>query len=231
METITITGTDTDPVALITNSMGDNGPSVLIGLGVLVAVLLILRRMSRKARAQSNMAQDTGISFAASVEIPPYVDTSSISSIAAKIDPAEAAERLSDTWMDARRKVEANPLYNPNSHECMARDAIEIERVFCGGQLARYLAKQPAEAFERFAGTAQTLGSPKVAALIGEAKKLAIKGHSEALQSEPRKGEAWAEFRRQIANLEAEIRSANMANGNAGRIVTLADAYMSEIAA
>lgn len=231
VETFTLPGTDSAPVALITESIGDSGPSILIGLGVLVAVLLILRRMSRKARAVRSMAQDTGGSFAASVDIPPYVDTSNIASIAAKIDPEEAADRLSHTWMDARRKVEANPLYSPNSHECMARDAIEIERIFCSGQLAKCLAKQPAEAFERFAMTAETLGSPDVAKLIRDGKRLAAKGHSQAMKNEPRKGEAWAGFRREIAALEAEIRSANTKNGNAGRIVTLADAYMSEIAA
>ena len=230
-QSINLTGSGSSPVALITESMGESGSSILIGLGVLVAILMILRRMSRNARAQRNVSQDTGVSFAASVEIPPYVDTSNIASVAANIDPEEAVSRLSSTWMSARKKVEANPLYSPNSHERMARDAIEIERIFCSGHLSRSLAKQPAEVFERFAKTAETLGSAKVAMLIGEAKKLAIKGHSDAMQEAPRNGEAWATFRREIAALEGEIRDANLSNGNAGRIVTLADAYMSEIAA
>ena len=228
VETITLTGNDSGPVALIAQSMGDSGPSIILGLIMLLVILLVLRKTLRKARAQSRMPQETGVSFAASVEIPPYVDTSNIASIAAKIDPAEAIARLSDTWMGARQKVEANPLYSPNSYECMARDAVEIERIFCGGHLAKHLSKQPAEAFDRFAHTARTLGSLPVANLIEKAKRLAAKGHSQAMKNEPRKGEAWHTFRKEIARLEAEIRDANSVSGNAGRIVTLADAFMSQ---
>lgn len=230
-QTITLPGTNSVSLDLITDSMRESGPGILIGLAVLVVILLTLRKMSRRVRAQRSITQNTGVSFAASVEIPPYVDKSNIASIAANIDPAEAAARLSDAWMRARKKVEANPLYSPNIHECLARDAIEIERIFCSGRLARCLANQPAEAFERFAETAEMLGSPEVSELIAEAKKLAIKGHSQAMQDEPRKGEAWIAFRQEMAGLEARIRGANLANGNAGRIVTLADAYVSKIAA
>lgn len=231
VETITLQGGDLASVTALTDGMGESGPSILVALGMLAAVLLILRRISRKARSQESMAQDTGVSFAASVEIPPYVDTSHLAAAAADIDPDEAVSRLSNTWMDARKKVEANPLYSPNSNERIARDAIEIERIFCGGHLAKNLAKQPPEAFDRFASTAQTLGAPKLAGLLQEAKALAMKGHSAELQSQPRKGEAWGMFRREISDLEARMHAANTAGGNAGRLVTLADAYMSQIAA
>jgi len=231
VETVTLQGNDLAPIAALTGSMGESGPSIVIALGMLAAVLLVLRRISRKARAQKSMTHDTGVSFAASVEIPPYVDTSNLAAAAADIDPDEAVVRLSNTWMSARKKVEANPLYSPNSNERMAHDAIEIERIFCSGQLAKNLAKQPSAAFDRFASTAQTLGAPRLAELVKEAKALAMKGHSAELQSQPRKGEAWGMFRREIADLEARLHAANTAGGNAGRVVTLADAYMAQIAA
>ena len=231
VETITLQGTDLAPMTALTEGIGENGSSILVGLGMLVAVLVILRRMSRKARSNKSAASDSGISFAASVEIPPYIDTSHLASAAADIDPDEAVSRLSQTWMGARKKVEANPLYSPNSNECMARDAVEIERIFCSGQLARCLAKQPPEAFERFATTAQTLGSSNLSALIMEAKGLAIKGHSAELQDEPRKGPVWGNFRKEIADLETRLNAANSANGSAGRLVTLADAFMTQVAA
>jgi len=229
--TITLQGMDFAPVAMVTETLGDNGPGILAGVGFLCAVLLIVRRMSRKARAQKGTTQDAGENFAASVEIPPYVDRSHLASLAADIDPDEAVMRLSNTWMDARRKVEANPLYSPNSNECIARDAVEIERIFCSGQVAKNLAKQSPEAFERFAVTAETLGAPQLCGLIGEAKTLAIKGHSPDMQDAPRKGDDWIAFRKEIAALETRFRTTNSANGSAGRLITLADAYMSEIAA
>ncbi|SMX24728.1 hypothetical protein [Boseongicola aestuarii] len=231
VETITLQGNELAPIAALTGGMGENGPNILIALAMLAAVLLVLRRMSRKARAQKSAGQDPGVSFAASVEIPPYVDTSNLAAVAANIDPDEAVVRLSNTWMGARKKVEANPLYSPNPNECIARDAVEIERIFCSGHLPRYLAKQPAEAFERFAKTAQMLGAGRIADLVIEARSLASKGHSPELQNLPRKGEEWALFRKEIADLETRFRSANSAAGNAGRVVTLADAYTSQIAA
>lgn len=231
VETITLQGNDLAPIAALTGGMGENGPNILIALAMLAAVLLVLRRISRKARAQKSMGQDPSGSFAASVEIPPYVDTSNLAAVAANIDPDEAVVRLSNTWMGARKKVEANPLYSPNSNECIARDAVEIERIFCSGHLSRFLAKQPAEAFDRFAKTARMLGAPRIAELVIEARSLAARGHSPELRNLPRKGEAWALFRKEIADLEARFRATNSAAGNAGRVVTLADAYMSQIAA
>lgn len=231
VETITLQGNDLAPIAALTGGMGENGPNILIALAMLAAVLLVLRRISRKARAQKSMGQDPSGSFAASVEIPPYVDTSTLAAVAANIDPDEAVVRLSNTWMGARKKVEANPLYSPNSNECIARDAVEIERIFCSGHLSRFLAKQPAEAFDRFAKTARMLGAPRIAELVIEARSLAARGHSPGLRNLPRKGEAWALFRKEIADLEARFRATNSAAGNAGRVVTLADAYMSQIAA
>lgn len=231
VDTITLQGNDFAPIAALSDGMGESGPNILIALGMLAAVLLVLRRMSRKAHAQKSMGRDPDGNFAASVEIPPYVDTSNLAAAAANIDPDEAVDRLSNAWMGARKKVEANPLYSPNPNECLARDAVEIERIFCSGHLPRYLARQPAEAFDRFVTTAHMLGAPKIADLVTEAKALAVKGHSRELQSLPRKGEAWAHFRKEIADLEARFCSTNNAGGNAGRVVTLADAYMTQIAA
>lgn len=231
VEMSSLMGNDLAPIAALTNGISESGPNILVALGMLAAVLLILRRMSRKARSQKSMGQDSGVGFAASVEIPPYIDTSKLAAVAANIDPEEAVVRLSNTWMSARKKVEANPLYSPNMSECMARDAIEIERIFCSGHLSKYLAKQPAEAFERFAGTARALGAPRIADLLNDAKALATKGHSPELQNLPRKGEAWALFRKEIADLEARFIATNNAGGNAGRVVTLADAYMIQMVA
>ena len=229
--TIALEGTGATPVAMITQSLAGSWPSLLIGVGLLCTVLLIVKRITRNARNRRNLRNEGGESFAASVEIPPYVDTSQLAAVAADIDPEAAVERLLDAWMEARRKIEANPLYSPNKNECMARDAVEIERIFCGGELAKSLAKQSPEAFERFASTAQALGSATLADLIRAARTLAIKGHSPDMQDQPRTGEAWTAFRRQISDLEARLQAANTAQGSGGRVVTLADAYMGQVTA
>ena len=215
---------------LVADSMSQNWPSLAIAAGLLLIIFIALSRMRRRAQKTRFSAIDGGESFAASIDIPPYVDTSNLAAIAAQVDPEDAAERVAQIWSAAERKADAIPLYTPNASERLARDAVAIELVFCTGQLARRLAKLPAADFDRFAAAAETLGADDRAGMVRQGKSLAGRGHSAEMKALPRKGAEWSAFRKEIASFEAAFMAANTPNGRPGRLVALADAYFRQIA-
>ena len=211
--------------SLIGDGMAQVSPTVILVAGVLLVLLLMMRSVKRKMRAKRAAAFPSGEDFAASVDIPPYVDTESVTAAAMDIDPDQAKARLKALWAAAKAKESNNPLYSPNTAERMAKDAIDIERIFCSGQLPKYLAKVSPDQFARYANTAETLGAEDHSNLIREAKALAIHGHSNEMKQEPRDGAAWANFRKQIANLDARLSQQNAER----RLIVLADAYLSQV--
>ena len=211
--------------SLIGDGMLEVSPTLYAVGGLLLVMLIMMHRVKRKMRAKRAAAFPSGEDFAASVDIPPYVDAERVSVAALDIDPDQAKTRLNAIWAAAKAKESNNPLYSPNNSERMAKDAIDIERVFCSGQLSKYLAKISPDQFARYANTAETLGADRHSKLIREAKALAIHGHSDEMKQEPRKGAAWSNFRKQIANLDARLSQQDVEN----RLIVLADAYLSQV--
>ncbi len=229
VDTITLNAASTSPGGLVADSMAQSWPSVAIGAGFILVVIFALSRLGRRARQSRLAANERGESFAASIDIPPYIDTSNLADAAASVNPKDATDNLAQIWSEAERKAAANPLYSPTPTERLARDAVAIERIFCSGQLAKTLAKLPRDDFDRYSAAADTLGAEDIADLIVKAKTLAARGHSADMKERSRKGPEWQTFRRDIADLETYMTAANTWDNKPGRLVALAHAYLAQI--
>lgn len=230
VETIPLQVAPMSAAGLMADGVDQNWMGLAVAAALMLTVFLMLARLKKAARGLREASADSSQNFAATVEIPPYIDTTQLASVADGTDPSDATARLNQVWERAQQKVETNPLYNPNITERLARDALDIDRLFCTGKLSKSLPKLKPDALERFAAAAETLGAGELSGLIDEARALTIRGHSAQMREHARKGPEWAAFRKDIADLEARLVKANCHNGHTGRLVLLADAYVGQIA-
>lgn len=173
------------------------------------------RRVTSDAQAYSATNDDDAL-----FEVPTLADLPRRSPNEPSVSP-EAARRVMSRLKDVEARKQADPAYKPSRAEQVARYAVTAQRR--DGGSAVYLKREPNVAeIRRYKKAAEILGANDLAYILEHSADLVDAAQNASDEAE------WNEYLQSANELSELFRVANETDQSAGRLVTLADAYLAK---
>lgn len=170
-------------------------------------------RPSRETSRMSTQTEDDGL-----FEVPTLADLPRRAPDEPAVSP-EAARRVMARLKKVEERKQKDPSYRPSRAEQIARYAVTAQRR--DGGSAVYLKREPNVAeIRRYKKAAEILGANDLAYILEHSADLVDAAQNASDEAE------WNEYLQSADQLSELFRVANETNQSAGRLVSLADAYL-----